>query len=383
MLEEVESRMNLLAIAGKAGTGKDTLAGYLKELGWVSMAFADPLYDALQAMFGITREQMQDRAFKERVIPWIGKSPRELLQTLGTEWGRERVGNELWVNHLARRVESARAARTEDSFYKSSFNFITAPVGIVITDVRMENEAEWVRSHGGTVLHLTRPALGEVRAHSSEAGVAWKVGDLVYHNRGTLEQLGKMALLAGGVAGEYKKAPAKTWFDSLTAGSIDASKITLGGGCKIVQYGTIDEPKLAKAQKDFDAAIFNALRSDADYAASPPVITGIDPAKPGGDATCTTKWAASASGLSLLEAAITKAADDIAGMPEHGRSSRINGTSSVPPFPVLFSAPDHLRSTRKPRELRHREILGGWCNAECNECSLVRCEHNPSFRGAK
>jgi len=35
--------MNLVGIVGRAGSGKDTVAGFLRDLGWASLAFADPL----------------------------------------------------------------------------------------------------------------------------------------------------------------------------------------------------------------------------------------------------------------------------------------------------------------------------------------------------
>ena len=81
--------MQLIGLTGRAGCGKDTIASFLCEAhGFVQIALADPLRDGLKAMLGVTDEQLHRRDLKEAPIDWIGRSPRELLQTLGTEWGR-------------------------------------------------------------------------------------------------------------------------------------------------------------------------------------------------------------------------------------------------------------------------------------------------------
>ena len=94
--------MQLIGLTGPAGCGKDTIANFLMEThGFVQIALADPLRDGLKAMLGVTDEQLHRRDLKEAPIDWIGRSPRELLQTLGTEWGREHVAADLWLHDAA------------------------------------------------------------------------------------------------------------------------------------------------------------------------------------------------------------------------------------------------------------------------------------------
>jgi hypothetical protein len=54
-------------------------------------AFADPLKDMLVTGLSVTRERDLDGPHKHDPTNYGGKSPRELMQTLGTEWGRELI----------------------------------------------------------------------------------------------------------------------------------------------------------------------------------------------------------------------------------------------------------------------------------------------------
>jgi len=90
--------MRLIGLTGPAGSGKDTVARLLCEQhGFVQIAFADPLRAMLKAGLGLTDEHFNNREDKEAPLEWLGKSPRQLLQTLGTEWGRRQVHPHLWL----------------------------------------------------------------------------------------------------------------------------------------------------------------------------------------------------------------------------------------------------------------------------------------------
>lgn len=166
----------LIGLAGRARVGKDTVARYLAaHLTLISYAFADPLKMALAGMFHLTASQI-DGAEKEQPLAWLGKSPRELMQLLGTEWGRDLVHPQLW---LLLAEQNLQLLAEHDQAMK----------GVVIRDVRFDNEADWVRSKGGVILHITRPDAVEVATHTSESGVTHRPGDLSLVNDGTLDQL--------------------------------------------------------------------------------------------------------------------------------------------------------------------------------------------------
>lgn len=166
---------NLIALTGKAGCGKDTVGDYLvKHHGYVRVAFADPIKYGLNAIFGWTMAQWEDREWKEAIQSQFGKSPRQMAQTLGTEWGREQVHNDLWVILAMNRVKS----------------LLNEHVPVVITDCRFNNEAEVVRAAGGVVWHIVRPTVQAVAAHASEGGVDFYPNrDEIFKNAGTFQDL--------------------------------------------------------------------------------------------------------------------------------------------------------------------------------------------------
>lgn len=163
----------LIGLHGPARSGKDTVGQMLVDGFCVErISFAEPIRDALRGMMGLTDEHFHG-SLKEVQMPWLGKSPRQLMQTLGTEWGRGVVHPDLWLLLAQRKI---------DAFFERGRS-------VVITDVRFENEADLIRQAGGQVWHVHRPNVQQVAAHASEAGIAFEVGDLRIDNNGSLEDL--------------------------------------------------------------------------------------------------------------------------------------------------------------------------------------------------
>lgn len=188
--------MRLIALTGKAGAGKDTVADRIAGLGELGQcgelwfyAFADPIRAMLDELLWLMREigDWEDRDWKERQVEALSKSPRQLAQTLGTDWGRQLVHPDIWLRCAAAKAEEA--ARWPADL-------------LVITDCRFENEAAWIRSRGGEVWHILRPQASPVAAHVSEAGVAVAPGDSIIDNSGTLDELNDQVRRA--LAGELK-----------------------------------------------------------------------------------------------------------------------------------------------------------------------------------
>lgn len=172
-LQGVWMDRKLIALAGPAYCGKDTVAGILRrEFPACSLAFADPIRDMLRATFGLTDEHFFGK-LKEVPIDWLGKSPRQLMQTLGTEWGRGLIHEDLWLMLAERKIETIRA---------SGFH-------AVVTDCRFENEAARIRANGGVVWHIKRGEARSVNTHVSEAGIAFQPGDKIIDNNGTISDL--------------------------------------------------------------------------------------------------------------------------------------------------------------------------------------------------
>lgn len=161
----------VVGIAGRARVGKDTLTDFLlAQYGGYRHSFAAPLKSMLKAGFNLDFDDPYWVDRKETVIPALGRSPRELMQTLGTEWGRMLVHPDVWLI-LATGTLHNRGP------------------GMIVSDLRFENEAAWVRRMGGVVIHLQREAAPQVKDHKSEAGIAVQPVDLQVFNNGSLEDL--------------------------------------------------------------------------------------------------------------------------------------------------------------------------------------------------
>jgi len=167
-------RRRIIGIAGRAGAGKNTVAEMIP--GASVFGFADPLYEGLAAMLGVPEDMLRSRRTKETPLKWLGKSPRELMQTLGTEWGRGMVAQDIWLRLAKRRIETYGGT-------------------IVFSDVRFDNEAEWIRNQGGEVWLVERDQEMH-HTHSSEAGISPHLIDRVIDNRGPLEQTRMLVELA-------------------------------------------------------------------------------------------------------------------------------------------------------------------------------------------
>ena len=151
------SKMRLIGIAGPARAGKDTLASYMLDNldgVWSRSSFADPIKEMLRAI-GV---DCSDDA-KAVVRDDYGVTPRHMMQTLGTEWGRHMIDGDIWVKAFAR---------------------LNAGKCVIVPDVRFENEAELVREHG-VLIHLVGRG-GIEGNHVSENAIEFKPGDIVIDN---------------------------------------------------------------------------------------------------------------------------------------------------------------------------------------------------------
>lgn len=161
----------LVGIIGIARAGKDTAAARLTDNHlFTQYAFADPLKEMLEAVFG---DRFRD-GDRETPIWWLGKSPRQLMQTLGTEWGRELVHPDLWVLFAQQTLTLYRSRNYE---------------GMVVSDVRFDNEASWVVSEGGLLIEILRPGAEKVADHRSESGISPSHPRKIVVNDGSIPEL--------------------------------------------------------------------------------------------------------------------------------------------------------------------------------------------------
>ena len=162
----------LVAFAGLSGSGKDAAADCL--LGHTKVAIATPLKSACQLLFQLADDQVHG-AQREIVDDRYGKTPRELMQMLGTDFVRDQVSESFWVDRLMARIEKAGPK-------------------VVVSDVRFQNEVDAIQKQGGRVFCIVR---GHATAcqHLSEQPHKLAGLDGVICNNGTLDQL-RVAVLA-------------------------------------------------------------------------------------------------------------------------------------------------------------------------------------------
>jgi len=158
----------IIGLNGLKQSGKSTIAEHLMHKRFGTFAFADPLKNALAAM-GVPRQSLWGpQEEKEKPLPLFGgKSGRYLMQTLGTEWGREMVDPDLWVNIATNTL---------------SGNF-------VCSDVRFPNEAKAIHDRHGLIIKVIRPSHAISDGHKSEQELPDSMIDIVIMNTGTMEEL--------------------------------------------------------------------------------------------------------------------------------------------------------------------------------------------------
>lgn len=162
-----------------AQSGKSEVAKLLNRHGFVTVKFAEPLKAMVRALLvsvGLEDfvEDMVEGDLKEQFIQDLGTTPRFLMQTLGTEWGRNTVYNDFWV----------RAALAKVGALQNSGK------SVVIDDLRFDNEFEAIKRAGGDCWRVWRPgAQRNSTAHPSEGLLESMRFDRHIINDATLDHL--------------------------------------------------------------------------------------------------------------------------------------------------------------------------------------------------
>lgn len=172
----LSERPIIVGLAGRAGSGKTTAAAAIvaRHPGFRRVRFADPIKRMCREL-GLTDAQVDG---DEKELPMkllCGHTPRFAMQSLGTEWGRNMIGEGLWINAL---MVAAR-------------DLLNQGLSVVVDDVRFPNEVEAIRRMGGVLVRIVRPdsnppAGGE---HMSERLVDMLDVDHVVKNDGTRDEL--------------------------------------------------------------------------------------------------------------------------------------------------------------------------------------------------
>ncbi|MHA1681153.1 MAG: hypothetical protein ACTSUE_09100 [Promethearchaeota archaeon] len=185
---KVPKDFKLIGFTGTMGSGKDTAALHcIEQHNMIRLSFATPLKQACMKMFGFSHDQMHDTILKETIDTRWNKSPREVLQWMGTDVMREQFGPDFFVKRMEIEINNC----VLDKIFLNKYD------GIVITDVRFDNEAALIRGLGGSIVHIRRSQQNKsstkrVKQHTehvSESGISHNFLDQNIVNDGTLGKL--------------------------------------------------------------------------------------------------------------------------------------------------------------------------------------------------
>lgn len=238
---------NLIGIAGKMQSGKDTIGKIIQYLTcknmnkdsywsqadffgdnfhaakWLSLnsdyqikKFADSLKDMVCILLNCTREQLEDKEFKEKELGeewaiwkvllingsrfgglYLDKktakytsqfsslqptevvkeilTPRKLLQLLGTECGRKIIHPNIWCNSLMSKYTKKFTGKTFHAAGIGREVHDTEYPNWIITDVRFPNEADAIKERGGIIIRVNRK-----HGYNTPDG-KWKEMPINYH----------------------------------------------------------------------------------------------------------------------------------------------------------------------------------------------------------
>lgn len=195
--------MTVIALSGKAGVGKDTLADVLvKRYEFTKIAFADPLRNICARVFYLDPAMFIDRDKKDADMRRIyvdfhdldairhivenewgievthdareameelhGKelnTPRDVLRCIGNML-RETVDPDIWINLALKKIKETKGK-------------------VVITDARFENERDALNRIGAILVLIKRNDNGQTAEHEFDLGTDDEY-DVVFTNNGTL-----------------------------------------------------------------------------------------------------------------------------------------------------------------------------------------------------
>jgi hypothetical protein len=198
---EIFLRVEIYAFSGKLGTGKDYLATAFNNMLPPRPTMFCALADTLKIMTYAQTAFRYHNIFGDKT-----EETRKALQIIGNEQGRLKYGDNVWVRALCATMRS--------QYERSGIR------RFIITDVRFQNELDWVQSIGGIVFRVVAPqrnitrvekeattteAMNAIMSHASEVGLDatpleqfnYVLHNDYYDNRGML--------LLQGIAGNIRR----------------------------------------------------------------------------------------------------------------------------------------------------------------------------------
>lgn len=147
--------MTIFAFVGYMGSGKTTIAkaALAGRTDFVHFGFSDPMIEMMRVL-GVPESIITDKSrWNEPIEILSGRTLRHACQTIGTEWGRNQMHPDFWLNVG---IAHARDLATEG---KHAF----------IDNVRFSNEFEAIENAGGILIAIRRKnTVPKDEVHESE-----------------------------------------------------------------------------------------------------------------------------------------------------------------------------------------------------------------------
>ncbi len=164
------------------GAGKTTLAQLIHDENeehffngypyFELLSFATPMKWMIHSLYQYVTYWSDDfydlyENHKEKIDPTLKTSIRHMMRTLGTEWGRNCIRENFWVDIAEEKIKSSCASI------------------VVFDDMRFPNEYEMLKKHGAKFIKIIRTSVAKEPEHASDGALENFCFDLVIENTGT------------------------------------------------------------------------------------------------------------------------------------------------------------------------------------------------------
>jgi dephospho-CoA kinase len=168
--------VRIVILCGWRGSGKDTVAEYLvKNNNYMRLAFADELKQELSNKYSIPLFYFNDRTLKEKKLPGIEKSPRELCIEYGENI--KKIIPEYWVNKVIQKINKKMKEDQNSKFVISDCRF---PIELLTLKGNYDCVSYWID-------RFEKPPSQDL----TELSIEKKFCDYVIKNNKTKEELYK------------------------------------------------------------------------------------------------------------------------------------------------------------------------------------------------
>ena len=163
--------MKIIGLSGKMGCGKNYIAEkilyphFKNYYNILIIGFGDLMKNELFARdLTLSYDQLYDNKTFET---------RQKLQQYGTENGRDKYHQDIWVRGLDIQIETFRRRSGENSL-------------VIICDVRFNNEYEYIKQKGGKIIRIEAPNRTKLR-YSKEASLDEEQMKIIMNHRSETE----------------------------------------------------------------------------------------------------------------------------------------------------------------------------------------------------